>query len=125
VSAADGHGELADSQRIKQLEIFFNRVEGLDGDLVQEPTEQKDCNGDPDFPSQGGFGTPPDQGQRQRTDRGQSDNDKGGAEVPGELFTGKARGAGAFQKLAAMFTLYGGILDFFGAKGAGFHFQLF
>jgi hypothetical protein len=44
--------------------------------------------------------------------------------MPGQLFFCRARMFGGIQKLAAVFTLYGGVLDFFSAIEAVFHFQL-
>ena len=78
----------------------------------------------PIFPRQGGFGTPPDHGQRQGADAAERDNNRGCSEIPGKLFFCKTRGFGTIQKLTTVLALYGGVLDFFSAKRAYFHFQL-
>jgi hypothetical protein len=68
---------------------------------------------------------PPDQGQRQRPDRADSQNYKGCSEIPLHLFTCTTSKGGGIQKLTAVFALYRVVLNIFSAEGTFFHYLLF
>jgi hypothetical protein len=111
-------------QVTEQLEIPLEHADGLDRGQVQDPGKKKDADGESDFPRQGRFGPPPYQGQCEGANGEDGYDDEGCAEIPGKLFSCKAGVFGGIEKLAAMLALYGGILDFFGTEGTGFHFRL-
>lgn len=100
-------------------------MNGFHRGLEQYPTDNKDYYGETDFPCPRRLWTPPDQGQSQRPHRADCDYNKRFSEIPRNLFFCESCGSGASQKLAAVFTLYSGVLNIFGAEGTLFHYNLF
>ena len=78
----------------------------------------------PTFHGQRRLRTPPDQRQRQGPHAGEGEDDKAGAEIPGQLLSRPPRRAGAVQKFAAVLALDGFVLNFLGAEGTTFHHRL-
>ena len=108
-------------QSVKQFVIHGQVSDGVQGCLVQEPTENKSCDGEPDLPIARRIRSQPDKRQCQGSHTQECEDDKTFSVIPlGARLSGE-QACGWVEKLAAVLALYCVVLNLFGTERALFH----
>ena len=109
-------------ESIHQIEVLFESFNGFQSCLEQEPAEHKNAYCQSDFPGPSCLRTPPYQRQCQGAHTANCNDNKGGAEIPLNVFPRHGWPDGLIQEFTAVFTLYRLVLNLFGTEWTLLHY---